>query len=41
MIDFVEVTGIGGYSYDYNWFISPYQSVYAQWRGWHRILSRL
>ena len=41
MIAFARVTGLGGFSFDYNGYGDPDHSTYAQWRGWHWILRQL
>ena len=41
LIDFAEVTGIGGYAWDYNFFYDSAHSEYSQWRGWQRVRTEL
>ncbi|UJR19343.1 hypothetical protein I4U23_022472 [Adineta vaga] len=41
LIDFAQVTGIGGYAWDYNFFYDYNHTTYSQWRGWQWIRSEL
>ena len=41
MITFAQVTGLGGFSFDYNSYGDPAHTTYAQWKGWHWILRQL
>ena len=38
---FMKKTGIGGYSFDYTFLNYPGKSVYAQWKGWCRVMETL
>ena len=41
MLAFVNATGAGGFSFDFNYFVDTNSSTYAQWAGWRSILQRL
>ncbi|CAF1390511.1 unnamed protein product [Rotaria sordida] len=41
LIDFAQITGIGGYAWDYNFFYDSRNTEYSQWRGWQWIRSEL
>ncbi|CAF0979621.1 unnamed protein product [Adineta steineri] len=41
LIDFAQVTGIGGYAWDYNFFYDMHHTEYSQWRGWQWIRTEL
>jgi hypothetical protein len=38
---FKKKTGIGGFSFDYTFLNYPGKSVYAQWKGWQRVMRTL
>ncbi|CAF1007590.1 unnamed protein product [Rotaria sordida] len=41
LIDFVQVTDIGGYAWDYNYFFDTNHTAYSQWRGWQWVRTQL
>ncbi|CAF1092355.1 unnamed protein product [Adineta ricciae] len=41
LIDFAQVTDIGGYAWDYNFFYDSNHTAYSQWRGWQWIRTEL
>ena len=41
LIAFARVTGVGGFSFDYNSYGDAAHTTYAQWRGWHWVLRQL
>ncbi|CAF0789783.1 unnamed protein product [Adineta steineri] len=41
LIDFAQVTGIGGYAWDYNFFYDMHHTEYSQWHGWQWIRTEL
>ncbi|CAF3331305.1 unnamed protein product [Rotaria sp. Silwood2] len=41
LIDFAQITGIGGYAWDYNFFYDTQNTEYSQWRGWQWIRTEL
>ncbi|CAF1619644.1 unnamed protein product [Rotaria sp. Silwood1] len=41
LIDFAQITGIGGYAWDYNFYYDTGNTEYSQWRGWQWIRTEL
>ena len=41
MLAFANVTGAGGFGFDYTYFEDDHASIYAQWAGWRDILAGL
>eukprot|EP01051_Picozoa_sp_SAG22_P006240 SAG22_NODE_402_length_11035_cov_6.315929_3_plen_595_part_00 len=41
VLDFVNATGAGGISFDFNYLVDTTNSTYAQWSGWRTILHRI